>query len=125
VWSLLQLILVASLADALFAVVVHYPLLRMLSLVLLVLTERIFVATIVHLLSGGYLAAMWFLSSGCFAVVVVSASLVDAWQPSHLVLSRTDTLPPLLLEARLVAIVVSLHYRLPLCCCHSIIALVY
>ena len=67
----------------------------------------------------------WFLSIGCFATVVISVSLADAWPPSHLVLFLADTLPPLLLEARLVAITVTLHYRLPLCCCHSTIGLVF
>ena len=68
---------------------------------------------------------LWFRSIGCFATVVILASLADAWPPSRLVLFLADTLPPLLLEARLVAITVSLHCRLPLCCCDSVIGLVY
>jgi hypothetical protein len=34
---------------------------------------------------------LWFLSSGYFTAVVVSASLADAWPPSRLVLSLEDT----------------------------------
>jgi hypothetical protein len=77
-----------SLVDVLFAAMVHYSsMVDALLPVLLVITEQIFVTTIAHLPFPVNTWPLWFLSSGCFTTIVVSASLVDVWPLSRLVLS--------------------------------------
>lgn len=56
-------------------------------------------------------------SSKYFAAIVILAPLVDTLPLTLLGLPQADTLPPLLLEARLVTFAVSLQYWLQMCCC--------